>query len=90
MANPVNRGFGIPQGQSTGSDVLRTAKDKVQEFASNVSEQAEEAWDSVARFFRRNSIPLFFAGIGLGFLLAKALENWPSNLTSRMSESNLR
>jgi hypothetical protein len=69
--------------------MLQGAKEKAQELASTVSDTAEEAWVGVSQFFQRYSIPLFFAGIGLGFLLAKALDHRPANMTSRMSQSNL-
>jgi hypothetical protein len=89
MASAVNRGFAA-QPQSSSGGVLQDAREKVQEIVSTVSDTAEEAWDSASRFFRNYSIPLFFAGIGLGFLLAKALDNWSTDMTSRMSQFSNR
>ena len=52
--------------------------------------QAQDAWQSVSQFCSRYPIPVFFAGVGLGFLLARALDRWPDNMASRMSQASAR
>jgi hypothetical protein len=61
-----------------------------QQVASRVADTAGESWDSVAQFFGRYPVPMFLAGIGLGFLLAKAFDNLSGDMTSRMSSSSNR
>jgi len=59
-----------------------------QELASHVAGTAEEAWVSVHTFFRRYPVTMFCVGLGLGFLIARALEAMPNDMTQRMSRAN--
>ena len=47
----------------------------VQQAASTVASTTGEAWDSVISCMSRYPFAVFFTGLGLGFLLAKALDN---------------
>lgn len=47
----------------------------VQQAASAVSSTAEEAWDSLTACMHRYPFAVLLTGIGVGFLLAKALDN---------------
>jgi hypothetical protein len=49
---------------------------------------AENAWENVSAFFNRYGFPMFLAGIGLGFLLARVFDNMSTDMTKRMSESS--
>lgn len=100
-----------PRGQETpGGSTLGTATEKVQEMASGVAQQAEQAWESaahgvqdmtakissgaqdaykcVSNFMGRYPVPMFFFGVGLGFLLARAFDFIPTDMTRRMSQSS--
>jgi hypothetical protein len=85
------------QAQELASTVARKAEEAwdstkhgAQQLASNVATTAEEAWENVNSFFSRYSIPLFFAGIGLGFMIARALDNMTSDIPERMSRASDR
>lgn len=71
-------------------EVWESTKEGAQQVASTVASGAEEAWDTTSEFFRRYSIPLFFLGIGLGYVLARALNNISSDMARRMSSSSYR
>lgn len=60
----------------------------VQEMTSQVTSGAEEAWGSMNDFMRRYPIPVFLAGIGIGFLLARVFDYYPTDMTRRMSQSS--
>jgi ElaB/YqjD/DUF883 family membrane-anchored ribosome-binding protein len=62
----------------------------VGDAASAVADQAEAAWDTVSDFFHRYPIPMFFVGMGLGFLMALAFTNMSGDMTRRMSEASNR
>ena len=67
-----------------------TTRDHVSDWASSAGQGVQSAWEGVDGFFRRYPIPMFFVGIGIGFLLAKALSNTSTNMTSRMSDYSAR
>jgi len=71
-------------------DAWDTTRQGAQQFASRAADTAAESWDSVAQFFSRYPVPMFLAGIGLGFLLAKAFDNLSPDMTSRMSYASNR
>jgi len=64
---------------SSVADVAEEAWDStrqgVQQAASSAANTAGEAWDSLTTCMRRYPLAVFFTGIGLGFVLAKALDN---------------
>ena len=64
-----------------------STREHVSDWASTAGQGVQSAWQGIDGFFRRYPIPMFFAGIGLGFLLAKALSNTgSSSMTRRMSD----
>jgi hypothetical protein len=67
-----------------------TTREHVSEWASTAGQGVQNAWEGVNGFFRRYPIPMFFAGIGLGFLLARALGGSSTNMTRRMSDYSAR
>lgn len=67
-----------------------TTREHVSDWASTAGQGVQTAWEGVDGFFRRYPIPMFFAGIGIGFLLARALGSSSSDMTRRMSEYSSR
>jgi ElaB/YqjD/DUF883 family membrane-anchored ribosome-binding protein len=75
---------------SRAEDAWDSARQGAQQMTSSAASTAEDAWQGVETFFRRYPVPMFFAGIGLGFLLAKAFDNLSTDMTSRMSDASNR
>ena len=84
MAGTSDRGLRFPEQQRSGmgplegssaSGMAGAVKDKAQQMASSVANVAEEAWDSLKTCMSRYPFATFLTGIGLGFMLAKALDN---------------
>ena len=71
-------------------DAWDSTKEHVSDWTSAAGRGVETAWDSVNGFLRRYPVPMFLAGIGLGFLLAKAFSGRSSNMTRRMSDYSAR
>jgi|SRR3954469_8791688 len=66
-------------------DAWESTRQGAQQMASHMADTAGESWDSVSQFFNRYPVPMFLAGIGLGFLVSKALDNLSGDMTRRMS-----
>jgi hypothetical protein len=62
----------------------------VQDMSSGIASGAEDAWESVSGFMSRYPVPMFFVGIGVGFLLARAFDTMPTNMTRHMSDYSAR
>jgi hypothetical protein len=73
---------------SQAEEAWDTTKQRAEQFASTVATTAEDAWENVNAFFRRYAFPMFFVGIGLGFLLARAFANMSSDIPERMAQSS--
>jgi ElaB/YqjD/DUF883 family membrane-anchored ribosome-binding protein len=82
----------------TLSEAAGQVKNKVQDFASGTAERLEEAWhatrtsvenayEEVARFVQRHPLAVAAASFALGFLVSRALSDWPTDMTGRMSQS---
>jgi hypothetical protein len=71
-------------------DAWDTTTSRAREYASTAATGAEDAWNAVSGFFGRYPLPMFLVGIGLGFLLAKALDNLSTDMTARMSQASDR
>lgn len=71
-------------------DAWDSTREHVSDWTSSAGRGVETAWDNVNGFFRRYPVPMFLAGIGLGFLLAKALSSSSTNMTRRMSDYSSR
>jgi hypothetical protein len=63
-------------------DALDTARQGVSDAASTAFRSAGDAFDSVSGFMSRYPVATFFCGVGLGFLLACAM-NKMSSTTER-------
>ena len=68
---------------STLGSTAESAWEGTQQAASAVAGTAEEAWDSVISCMSRYPLATFCTGIGLGFLLARALGNTSMTRTMR-------
>jgi hypothetical protein len=55
-------------------DAWDTAKHSAQDMASAVSTTAEDAWTAMTSCMSRYPFATFLAGLGVGFLLARAFE----------------
>jgi hypothetical protein len=67
-----------------------STRQHAQQWAGAAAHGAEEAWMSASDFFRRYPVPMFFAGMALGFLVARCLDNMSADMTARMSGSSNR
>ena len=97
-------GAGQPQrqggaGSLTGAaqQLASTTAQKAEQAWDTASRQAQQfataAGDTVGEFRRfagRYPLAVFLAGLGAGFLLARALDRWPEDMTRRMSEASAR
>jgi hypothetical protein len=80
------------------SEAAGQVKDKVQDLASGTVERLEGAWDAtrtgvvdasdeVSLFLRRHPLAVAAAAFAVGFLVSRALWDWPTDMTRRMSQS---
>lgn len=79
--------------RQVGSTAARTAEqawDTAGRQARELASTAGDAWGDFRGFLGRYPVAVFFAGLGIGFLLARALDRWPDDMTRRMSEASYR
>lgn len=60
-------------------DAFDTARQGVTDAASTAYRSAGDALENVTGFMSRHPVPTFFCGLGLGFLLAMALNQMSSH-----------
>jgi len=73
---------------STVAGKAGEAWDSTRQGAQQVATTAEDAWETVNTFFRRYPVPMFFVGLGLGFLIARAMGGLTTDMTGRMSRAD--
>jgi hypothetical protein len=80
-------------GQQFASATARQAGLAWDEAGRQAQQLAERAGDSLGdfrRFAGRYPLAVFLAGVGLGFLLARALDRWPADIARGMSQASYR
>ena len=55
-------------------DAWDGTKQSAQEWASSVADTAEDAWGGLNNFIRRYPVPSLLFALGLGFVLAEAMQ----------------
>ena len=70
---------------SQAEEVAGQAGQRVQQFASQAADRAEDAWEDVSGWVRRNPVPtlLIVAGVGLLFALAFTTASYASSSERR-------
>jgi hypothetical protein len=80
-------------GQQFASATARKAEQAWDTAGRQAQQLAATAGDTLgdfSRFAGRYPLPVFLAGVGIGFLLARALDRWPDDVARRMSEASYR
>ena len=80
----------VRQVTSATAGTAQQAWDTAGRQAQQLAATAGEAWGDVSRFAGRYPLPVFLAGVGVGFLLARVLESRPTDMTRRMSQASAR
>jgi hypothetical protein len=80
-------------GQQFASATARQAGQAWDQTGRQAQQLAVRAGDTLSEFSRfagRYPLAVFLAGVGLGFLLARALDRWPDDVARRMSQASYR
>ncbi|HJT77969.1 MAG TPA: hypothetical protein VJ739_12270 [Gemmataceae bacterium] len=78
----------VRQTASTTARKAEEAWDEAGRQAQQLASRAGDAWEDFRGMIGRYPLAVFFAGVGIGFLLARALERWPDDVARRMSEAS--
>jgi hypothetical protein len=80
-------------GQQFASETARQAGQAWDTASRQAQQFATAAGDTVGEFRRfagRYPLAVFLAGLGAGFLLARALDRWPDDVARGMSQASYR